>query len=135
MNFLNNKMDLQKQAPVASFISNLKYRNSVMLVTEMIKQAIQADKAITRDDIKHLYWIFKSANNTKPVFIDVIEGGPQGGRWIVKEVDEQEFVDYFRTKENSHNWFKNNLGAAVIYGKLLVLPVIQIDEPMPKLLK
>lgn len=118
----NNELVVYKPA---SFIYDGKYRRGVELVTSLIKKSIEENKAIEKEDILDLYWLFKSHGGTKAVFIHNYDRAKGAWEWI--KATRENFGDNYRIRENAPNWFKNNLGSAIIQGKLLVIPIINIE--------
>ena len=122
-------MDLQKISDIkpASFVPNNREDSlQIKLILRLLKSSIDNGKAITLDDIRMLH-----AEYSMTVMRN---GAGYGWFW-----DDRLNRTYRRAKTieewlHSHSqpslsitWFKNNLGAAILKGKILAIPVIEID--------
>jgi hypothetical protein len=98
----------------------------VKLVVGLIKECVEQKKPITREDIIKIYTEFyiKTGKKFKEYEWLGWTNTPQE-RWF--EVDRDRFSKHWKTSNNAKQWFKNNLAAAIIAGKLLVIPVIEIE--------
>lgn len=112
--------ELIPQYNAVSFINTTKRKgeDSVNLVLQLLCTSIADGIAISRDDIKNLYWIFRSK-------------GEQTARvetraYYFEQLSYDQFMSDWRTERNAMGWFKTNLANAILQGKLLVLPVINI---------
>lgn len=113
-------MELANQYNAVSFIntSRRKGADSIELVIQLLCKSVNEGVAITRDDIKILYWIFRSKGKDTAKF-EVT--------WFrYEEVDKDKFMADWRTERNALGWFKNNLANAILQGKILILPIINI---------
>jgi len=93
------------------------------LIIALIERSIREGCAITKEDICILYWIYKTDNETKNFEAeDLIVG--QGWRKVLFTKDM--FISHWRQSRNAIAWFKAGLASAILEGKLLVLPIIEI---------
>jgi len=113
-------------AGVASFSLRSKKKGSFTseLIIALIERSIRDQCAITRDDIYALYWIYKTDNETKN--IEESNEIIPGRGWCKVQFDRQSFIDHWRHQRNAISWFKAGLSSAILDGKLLVLPIIEI---------
>lgn len=111
---------------VASFAirSNRKGLKTSELILALITKSISEQVAISREDIHRLYWLYKTDNETV---------APQeqreyfsGEGWKNVVFDRDSFINHYRMQRNAIGWFKAGLSSAILEGKLLVLPIIQI---------
>lgn len=114
----------QSDAKAASFLTERQAKLGVELVTDLIKSAIKASEPITQEAIMECYWQFRSRGGTSKVFLNKWEYNSGNYK---KEVNKEEFKSDWRVKNNSFTWFRANLGSAIIHGKLLVVPIIEIE--------
>lgn len=108
----------------ASFsVAKRKGYKSVELIISIIAKSVAEQQSITRDDIYLLYWLYKTDHETKEIITD---------KWIsglgVRNVTltKEEFIHDWRMQRNAVGWFRSSLSSAILEGKLLVLPIIEI---------
>ena len=113
-------MELIKQYNAVSFIDgrSRKGAESVQLVIELLCKSVIEGIAITREDIKELYWIYRSKGKDSARF--------EVSWFKYEEVSKGAFMADWRTERNALGWFKNNLANAILQGKILILPIINI---------
>lgn len=112
-------------AGVASFsVRKIRASATSELIIALIERSTREQCAITRDDIYVLYWLYKTDNETKslPPSREFING--RG--WQDVSFNKDTFVDHWRFQRNAIGWFKGGLSSAILEGKLLVLPIIEI---------
>jgi hypothetical protein len=91
------------------------------LILELLTKGIKENKVIDRDDIINCYvkYVFREG---RVVTIQKM----QDWKWVDLIVDEEDFKKEYWTKSKALNWFKCNLGAAILKGRILAIPVIDI---------
>lgn len=95
-------------------------------IMKMLTEHLKSGKPITKEDIAECYALttaptgFKRMQNYKR---DPITDEYKYVQEIVK-FDK----DHWQAKWYSINWFKSNLGACILRGKLLAIPVIDMDD-------
>ena len=111
---------------VASFAlrSNRKGVKTAELIIALINKSIEEQAAITREDIHRLYWLYKTDNETAPMQEQREFVSGEGWKNVV--FDRESFINHWRMQRNAIGWFKAGLSSAILEGKLLVLPIIQI---------
>lgn len=123
-------MELQKISNItpASFITNNKEDSlQIKLILHLLKNSIKNGIPITLEDIR----------NTHAEYAMLSRRNGSGWNWFINEKGEkiwrqakskEEWVNSYSTSRLSILWFKNNLGAAILKGRILAIPVIEINE-------
>lgn len=110
---------------VASFsVRRTRASATAELIIALIERSVREQLAITRDDIYILYWLYKTENETKS--LPPTREFVSGKGWSDINFDKEAFINHWRFQRNSISWFKNGLSSAILEGKLLVLPIIEI---------
>lgn len=110
---------------VASFaVRKRKASATAELIIALIERSIREQLAITRDDIYVLYWLYKTDNETNS--LPPTREFMNGHGWQDITFDRETFVNHWRFQRNAIGWFKGGLASAILEGKLLVLPIIEI---------
>lgn len=116
----------------ASFWNATKQKNSrheyaVNSVVKLLHDKIQKSEPVTLEDIKDLYLNYIFRGEVKTVYRKALD-------WMSFIPERTGIVDRQIMKEK-HDWyleymgidfFKKNLGSAIMKGKLLVIPIIEI---------
>lgn len=91
------------------------------LIIQLLTNAINEGKVIDKHDIIDCYvkWVFREG---RVVTIQKM----QDWKWVDLIVDEEDFKKEYYTPSKDLNWFKSNLGAAILKGRILAIPVIKI---------
>lgn len=95
-------------------------------IMQMLTEHLKENKPITREDIAECY-----AKTTAPTGYKIMRNYRRN-----TITDQYEYFtekikydkDHWQAKWYSINWFKSNLGACILKGKLLAIPVIEINE-------
>lgn len=93
-------MELANQYNAVSFINTNRRKGaeSVDLVIELLCKSVQEGIAITREDIKILYWLYR-CKGKDTVRLEV-------SHWRYEEVSKHTFMNDWRTERNALGWFK-----------------------------
>lgn len=91
----------------------------VTLIVGMIKMCINDNKPLSIDDILDCYISYQHKCDRYRTFSIF-----RFQRW--EKLSEEDFRKEYQTISKAKAWFKNNLGSAIIQGKLLVIPIIEI---------
>lgn len=107
----------------ASFVAKPRNKPQVQLVIDLIKNKIQANEKIGLEDIIDIYteWRIKCTRSKLTLQLFVYP------TWRLVDHSSEGFKQQPSVKVLAQQWFKNNLAAAIINGKLLVIPVIDIE--------
>ena len=117
---------------VVSFAeSKPKLTSANKLILALLKEACENKSVITRDNIFNLYWIWKFGD------VEKIKKTSREGTysrlldkwtyaWIETEYTKKQYFNLYTIKPQALEWFKKNLGAVILKGRLVVLPVIDI---------
>lgn len=111
-----------KPAPFDSSFSRLTKGQTLLL--NMIRKHIDENKPITREDIAECYGEAMGTKELMEYEGHYDENGKWQSRFYRAMVDVSK--DEHRKKWRSLQWFKLNIGACIMKGKLIVLPVIEI---------
>lgn len=93
-------------------------------IVALLAAAIKESRVITRDDIINCYIDYKL--NGRESF-SIREWNYQLQREVLNEYNRNTFMKRL-WKPTAIQWFKNNLGAAIIKGRILAIPVIETME-------
>ncbi len=111
--------------PTVSFInSSDKNTFQIELILRLIMKSINNKKPITVFDIQDIYTDYcikakRHRTNYANRFIN--------GKWECYAFQTREdWQEYYCTTTRAVVWFKSNLGAAILKGKLIVIPIIEI---------
>jgi len=126
----NTNLAKNTEIRAVSFSANTRNTPQIQLVIKLIKSSIADSRPITIDDIIATYiaWRLKYSGKklTKEIYV-----GNKGGHWRENyahvEVETEEYAKLYGTKLLARQWFKSNLASAIIKGRLLVIPVIDIE--------
>lgn len=121
--------EIQRQLLPASFKNNDRSTRQVDLIVQLLADSIRNNKQITIDDIIETFLTWKKEVGKKLILHEWNSGYQERNEYHYKfrEVSKEEFAAHWETKQKARNWFKNNLGAAIIRGKILAIPVIDIN--------
>ncbi len=92
-------------------------------IIEFIKEKIQAKEPITRYDILILYCETYTQNKDRTIRLYCWYKNEFG--WHNK-VPFIHAITTYEIKNKAIGWFKTNLGSAIVKGKLMVIPIIEI---------
>jgi hypothetical protein len=123
-------MQLQKISNIqpASFVPNNREDSlQIKLIVGLLKSSIEEGKSITLDDIRyaHAEYAMTSRRNGSGYNWFIDDDGEK--RWRRAKSKEEWFSSHCYPSL-SVTWFKNNLGAAILKGRILAIPVIELDE-------
>lgn len=99
---------------------------AIQLVIDLLKRKIKTGTPVTIDDIRGIHADYSMKR-------DLHRAGYkyENGQWI-KAKTKQEWLDNWSSQYRAIPWFKTQLGAAILKGRLLVIPVIDLEE-QPKI--
>lgn len=126
-------LELQRQLTPASFKNNDRTTKQVDMIVDLLQTSIKEQRQITLDDIIKTYVNWREKNG-REFYKEVFNHGwKEKGEHYYKypRITRKEFSELPETKMTARNWFKNNLGSAIIRGKVLAIPVINIDDTSP----
>ena len=115
---------------VASFVPPNRIYSQTRVIIQMLIDSVKNGKPITKEDITNAYIDWKVSEGKK-----LIDKVYNGWEWKEKgfnyqysyiEVSKEKYATLYETPGNARNWFKSNLGAAIISGKILAIPIIEI---------
>lgn len=128
------KLSFFKNIPSASFYSLPKEDTlPIKLILNLLMDKIKENKVITLEDIKNARaenGMQKRRNGTGNGWFLDKEGKRE---WRQAKTKEEWLSSSYCWDSFSIQWFKLNLGAAILKGKILAVPVIQIDEEKIKI--
>jgi hypothetical protein len=114
------------------------------IILKFLKESYENKKIINKEDIFDLYclWKFgkgKMTNKKKYTcgyydqlyYHDTVTGEKRfkriHGRIYGKDfMSKEDYINQYGNKPKMILWFKNNLGAVILKGKLVVLPIIEV---------
>lgn len=142
---MENKIIKNSTTQIISFDSyKPKITDANKLILEFLKSSYENKKIICKNDIYNIYcfWKFgegKMTNKRKytydyydQIFYHDTSTGEKRTKKVYGKIysneimTKEEYINSFGNKTKSIGWFKNNLGAVILKGKLVVLPVIEI---------
>jgi hypothetical protein len=104
----------------------------IKLIVNLIKRFATEQRPITAKDIIDTYmtWRTEYKNYNKFYKSQYVGYDSLSGRckYLHTEISAEEYKEGYEVKALSKTWFKNNLAAAIIKGRLMVLPLIDLDE-------
>ncbi len=120
--------DIVKQSEFKPLsISNRLGKSSlqVTIIVELIKKCINENRVLLKEDIINSYVEWQDTGRTYRKFMTCAYDKSTGkyGRIILTK---DEFHNHWTTETKAKQWFRSNLGSAIIQGKLLVIPIIEI---------
>jgi hypothetical protein len=120
--------EIQRQLSAASFKNNDRSTKQVDLIVDLLTNSIKENRQITIEDIIETFLVWKEQVGKKLILAQWNSGYQERNEhhYKYKEVSKKEFAQHWETKQKARNWFKTNLGAAIIRGKILAIPVIDI---------
>lgn len=134
---MNNELSKQSDIKAVSFKANTRTTPQIQLVIGLIKESIEKSKPITKDDIIDIYiqWRLTTRNkltlqklsHTESRYNEYWKKFMDYGVYKLYEVSAEEYAKSYHAGILARQWFKGNLASAIIRGKLLVIPVIEIE--------
>lgn len=123
---------LSQQNKAVSFESGLRLTPPIKLVIGLLTNSIHENRAITKNDIVATYMDWRDTQRcygSKYYKRRCLGLNRLTDKWIYEhvEVTRDEYMTLSHIQMNARNWFKSNLAGAIIRGKLLVIPVIDIE--------
>lgn len=121
---------LSKQTNIrsVSFAPDKKVLPQEQLIIKLITYSIDNNAPITKADIINAYAeyvLMRDRKLIKKIFVRFTEH--YHSVYTTIEVNKEEFAKLYRTKIAARTWFKSNLAGAIIKGRLLVIPIIDIE--------
>lgn len=102
----------------------------VDIIVNLIKSSIEGEKKIDSDDIISAYidWVLLTGKQLKEQIYNGWNWRENGysREYTYQEVSREKYSTLWSTKTKARQWFRSNLGSAIIQGKLLAIPVIEI---------
>lgn len=105
------------------------------LILKFLKDAYENKTIISKDDICELYikWKFQNPNkiphykdNWGNYWSEYHKSHIRSNKRILTYITKEVWLNKWGNKTKCVQWFKNNLGAVILKGKLVVLPIIEI---------
>lgn len=121
-------MELAKsnQLNAASFDSMKRGWLAVDMIINLLKTAIKEERKVTIDDIVNAYADYRIKRNLG-LLAWVRSGTGTHGRFLNKaKMEKEKWVESIYNKRDARTWFMKGLGAAIIEGKILAVPIIDI---------
>lgn len=119
--------NIQPASFLRSVSAKKRYDLQTNLVIKLLQKSIEAKSPVTLNDIIDCYLDFVFRNGSSV----------ERSSYRVTNWQERDRRQYFTREElkakkwyiedESLNWFKKNLGAAIIKGKILAIPIIEIE--------
>lgn len=124
---MNMQIERISSLSAASFSANKRENTlNIKLIVDLLKTSIEKGKSITVEDIRgaHAEYSMTSirANTGYGWYID-----DDGQKRYRRAKTKKEWLSSHCYPSLSVAWFKNNLGAAILKGRILAIPVIEID--------
>lgn len=126
---MDNQLNKLSNARAVSFIDKARSTPQETIIIDLIKLSIENNKPITQDEIIEAYVTWKEAKDGILIEKTYLHHNPGSYHisWEKKEITRNEFAALWATKIQARTWFKSNLTGAIIKGKLLVIPIIEIE--------
>jgi hypothetical protein len=128
----NNSISRSTPLSAVSFETKNRVTPQINLVVGLIKKCVAEQRPITTNDIINIYVEWRQKHRWDNKFYTKTWQGWSGPTYVGKYHYTQITADEYKNEEDARHlsriWFKNNLAAAVIKGKLLVLPIIDLDD-------
>lgn len=97
------------------------------IIVDLLKRGVEEQRMLTRDDIIKCYVDFAQRDNKKLMVWRWKDSG-DGWRNHHVELSPEEYANEWLVRQRAITWFKQNLGAAIMKGKVLAIPIIDIDQ-------
>lgn len=128
---MNNGNDIVKHSGLkpASFSTPSRGTLQIEMIVDLLKSSIENGKQISIDDIIETYMNWKEKVGrefTKEVWNGAgaySRGLPNYSHVVVTR---DEYKKQYGVSMQARNWFKSNLGSAIIKGKILAIPIINL---------
>ncbi len=123
------EVQLTNELKVVSFKQPIrKSKLQIMIIVSLIKRKIEDGQAITVDDIMdaHAEYQMKAMRNGSgkiPVY--------ENGRWVRWRIAKtfEEWRSLLTYPPLSVKWFSQYLGESIIHGKMVCIPIIEVENP------
>ena len=124
------KFDLEKRkienfTPINFDNSQVKMTKGQKNLLKMLSNALETNTPISREDIFNC-WAKQYPN--KQSIREVSKFDWENNKWVYNHVKYKIEWENGYDKTTSMAWFKNNLGSCILKGKLLAIPVINIEK-------
>ena len=116
----------QELKPVPFTGGLVKLEAQTELVLKLLSNAIKEDRPITKEDIIDCYLDFIFYGDRKTVYRSGLDSSKWGGHNGVFTREELKTDRQWYCERLSMNWFRLHLGSAILKGKLLAIPIIEI---------
>lgn len=94
---------------------------------ELLKERVHSNTPITRDCILDFY--LQNVKKSEGYKRHLQKYNHAMQRWeYTGETEVRLWKNEYNIKSQAVQWFKNNLGAVIIKGKILIIPIIEADE-------
>lgn len=135
---MNTNIARQSDIKAVSFSGRNNTTPQIKLVIDLIKESIASNNPITKEDIIRIYidWRLTTRNSilslekfshTEAKYNEYWKKITDHSVYKYFEVSREEYAKHWGTANLARGWFKNNLASAIIKGKLLVIPIIDIE--------
>lgn len=110
-----------------SFAVAVKREDQICIIVNLLKKCVLEDTKISIEEIIEAWseWTFRNGRVIFGYYYD------ENNQWINSHnMHKERFLKYCRdaAERRAKDWFMRNFYAAVIKGKLLVIPIIEIEE-------
>ncbi len=99
---------------------------SVRLIIKLLTDCINEGRQVTIDDIRGIHADYSMQRGMHRAGWVWDKKEDPNGKWV-RAKTKQEWLDNYSSHYRAIPWFKTNLGNAILKGRLLVIPVINID--------
>lgn len=129
---MDQSLSKHPEMHAVSFDSGLRVTPAIKMVIALLTKSINDNIAITKKDILSVYMDWRDAQKYSPTKYEkrkCIGLNRVTNKWIYEweEVSRDEYMNQRHIQMSARTWFKSNLAGAIIRGKLLVIPVIDIE--------
>lgn len=98
----------------------------VSLIIKLLMTSINENKALSKEDIINCYLDFSFRDGRETIYRKGLDTSNWGGRngIVTKDYLKNEIPLY--TEHLALDWFRKHLGSAILKGKLLAIPIIEL---------
>lgn len=119
-----NIAKIQDLKPASFGFGNDRSYSQTKYIIDLLKSSIEESKIITREDIVNCFLDYKF-HGIK--IIKISERNYWAGEYEIKEYTRDEYRKTKCYPPTIVQWFKSNLGGAILKGRILAIPIIEIE--------
>lgn len=123
-----NEVSKISELKPASFEGKDRLTREQRKLLELLKEKIHSNLPITRNDILEFYITNIKKSPTYKNYARKWDAQYRGYSTDFNDYDIRFWKDKYGIMTLALQWFKNNLGAVIIKGKVLIIPVIELNE-------